>query len=210
MPYVRYTRACLEAAARWPPAGRPWSGALRPRVRSIPVFEPRIVDRFLARAHPITPALWFGPFIFVAAYRAVVSGEVLLSLALFSSGWLVWSLLEYFLHRFVFHFEARTPEERLRGFLAHGYHHEFPDDATRLVAPPLMSWPIGLVSGLILHAILARAAGSPRSPAWPRDTSPTTGSTTTRTTFAPSEGSASGCAATTCCTTSTIAGRVSG
>jgi sterol desaturase/sphingolipid hydroxylase (fatty acid hydroxylase superfamily) len=84
----------------------------------------------------------------------VVSHQVLISLALFLCGWLVWSLLEYCLHRFIFHFEARTPEERLRGFLAHGYHHEFPDDATRLVAPPLMSWPIGLISGLILHAIL--------------------------------------------------------
>jgi sterol desaturase/sphingolipid hydroxylase (fatty acid hydroxylase superfamily) len=58
---------------------------------------------------------------------------------------LVWSLVEYVLHRFIFHMDARTRKQRLRAFLMHGYHHEYPNDKLRLVAPPLMSWPIGLV-----------------------------------------------------------------
>ena len=31
--------------------------------------------------------------------------------------------------------------------MAHGYHHEFPRDPYRLVAPPFMSWPLALVIG---------------------------------------------------------------
>ena len=49
---------------------------------------------------------------------------------------------------------CETPPERLRAFLLHGYHHEFPDDPMRLVAPPLMSWPIGVAIALILYALI--------------------------------------------------------
>jgi len=33
----------------------------------------------------------------------------------------------------------------------HGYHHIYPNDKMRLVAPPLMSWPVGAVLALITH-----------------------------------------------------------
>src|SRR6185503_18592837 len=58
---------------------------------------------------------------------------------------------EYLLHRFLFHMRAETPEQKFRAFMVHGYHHEFPNDKLRLVAPPLMSWPIGLVVFLIYY-----------------------------------------------------------
>jgi sterol desaturase/sphingolipid hydroxylase (fatty acid hydroxylase superfamily) len=119
------------------------------------VFASPWIERTVGRAHPITPIVWFGPFIGWAVFRAIATSDLRLSaLMLFASGWLVWSLLEYLLHRFVFHMGAHTPKQRLRAFLLHGYHHEFPDDAMRLVAPPLMSWPIALVVGLAYYALL--------------------------------------------------------
>jgi sterol desaturase/sphingolipid hydroxylase (fatty acid hydroxylase superfamily) len=146
----RYTQACLDAAQAWPPADASRSRAARAAGRSIPVFVSPWLDRVFGQAHPITPIVWFGPFIAVAAYHAVHASwrERGIAAALFVAGWLAWSLLEYLLHRFAFHMGASTPKERLRAFLMHGYHHEFPDDPMRLVAPPLMSWPIGLVIGL--------------------------------------------------------------
>ena len=207
MPYVRYTRACLEAAARWPPVGRPWSGALRPRVRSIPVFEPRIVDRFLARAHPITPALWFGPFIVAAVYRAVVSGEVLLSGHFVRLAGVVAARVLF--HRFGFHFEARTPEERLAWVLGARLPPRVSRRPIRLVAPPLMSWPIGLVSRLS-SCDSDRQTGSPTFAGMSAGYIAYDWIHYYTHHFRPQvEGSESGYAATTCCTTSRIVGRAS-
>ena len=46
---------------------------------------------------------------------------------------------------------AETPKEKFRQFMVHGYHHEFPNDKLRLVAPPLMSWPIAAVVLVLYH-----------------------------------------------------------
>ena len=67
-------------------------------------------------------------------------------IGLFAAGVLGFTLLEYLLHRFAFHWDpGNDPKARVRLFLMHGLHHEFPNDRLRLVAPPLMSWPIGVV-----------------------------------------------------------------
>ena len=152
---LRYTLDCLETAQAWPPEGKPRSDKARAIGQSMRVFASPWVDGVLGQAHPITPIVWFGPFIGWAAYRAITRPDLRLSaLALFAAGWLAWSLLEYLLHRFVFHMAAHTPRQRFRAFLIHGYHHEFPDDAMRLVAPPLMSWPIAIVVGLAYYWLL--------------------------------------------------------
>jgi sterol desaturase/sphingolipid hydroxylase (fatty acid hydroxylase superfamily) len=151
----RYTLECLETAHAWPPDGRSRSDKARATGKSIRVFESAWIESILGRAHPITPIVWFGPFIGWAAYRAFDRPGLRASaVMLWAVGWFVWSLMEYLLHRFVFHMGAHTPEQRLRAFLMHGYHHEFPDDAMRLVAPPLMSWPLGLIVGLASYGIL--------------------------------------------------------
>jgi sterol desaturase/sphingolipid hydroxylase (fatty acid hydroxylase superfamily) len=36
----------------------------------------------------------------------------------------------------------------------HGYHHVFPDDKNRLVAPPLMSWPLAGIFAVATHGML--------------------------------------------------------
>jgi sterol desaturase/sphingolipid hydroxylase (fatty acid hydroxylase superfamily) len=151
----RYTLECLETAQAWPPKGQARSDEARALGKSMRVFASPWMDGVLGRAHPITPVVWFGPFIGWAIYRAVDKPDLGPSaLALFALGWLAWSLIEYLLHRFIFHMSAHTPKEKLRAFLLHGYHHEFPDDAMRLVAPPLMSWPIGIVVGFAYYGLL--------------------------------------------------------
>lgn len=126
---------------------------------SMRVFVSPFVERVLARAHPITPIVWFGPIVVWAFYDAWVRrglGVVTIGALLFS-GWLTWTLIEYVLHRWVFHFEPNdTPQGRLQAFLVHGYHHAYPNDRYRLVAPPMMSWPVGAVL-----ALLCRLVGGP-------------------------------------------------
>jgi 4-hydroxysphinganine ceramide fatty acyl 2-hydroxylase len=60
-----------------------------------------------------------------------------------------WTLLEYILHRFMFHCEERIPDNRwciTFHFLVHGIHHAFPADDMRLVFPP--------VAGCILASLV--------------------------------------------------------
>ncbi len=69
-------------------------------------------------------------------------------------GVLLWTPAEYLLHRFLFHYRARTPRQERIFFLFHGIHHAQPQCKTRLVMPPVVSIPLALVFyGLFLLVI---------------------------------------------------------
>ncbi|SCU78479.1 LAMI_0A04764g1_1 [Lachancea mirantina] len=60
---------------------------------------------------------------------------------LFALGMFVWTLIEYGLHRFLFHLDAYLPENQVAytmHFLLHGVHHYLPMDRYRLVMPPTL------------------------------------------------------------------------
>ena len=55
-------------------------------------------------------------------------------------GLVTWTLTEYSLHRFVFHYPARSRLGKWFVYLFHGNHHDDPRDKTRLVMPPVWYW----------------------------------------------------------------------
>jgi sterol desaturase/sphingolipid hydroxylase (fatty acid hydroxylase superfamily) len=57
-------------------------------------------------------------------------------------GLMVFTFVEYLIHRFLFHFEAKSESQKKIKYNIHGVHHEYPKDKDRLVMPPVMS--IGL------------------------------------------------------------------
>jgi 4-hydroxysphinganine ceramide fatty acyl 2-hydroxylase len=61
------------------------------------------------------------------------------TLYLFFVGLLLWSSVEYGLHRFVFHLYTYSTNWNIFHFFAHGIHHLTPNDSTRLTFPPLFS-----------------------------------------------------------------------
>uniref|UniRef100_A0A8V5GW92 Fatty acid 2-hydroxylase n=1 Tax=Melopsittacus undulatus TaxID=13146 RepID=A0A8V5GW92_MELUD len=65
---------------------------------------------------------------------------------IFLVGMFLWSLLEYLIHRFVFHMKPPASNYYLitLHFLLHGQHHKSPFDSSRLVFPPV---PASLVIG---------------------------------------------------------------
>ena len=109
---------------------------------SPPMFESSFMDRF-TRVHPaVVPAI-FVPVIAVFAYlafgqtrTAAVFGWILL-------GYVVWTLVEYWLHRVVFHFEPERGIGARLHWMMHGVHHDHPNDPLRLVMPPSASIPLG-------------------------------------------------------------------
>jgi dihydroceramide fatty acyl 2-hydroxylase len=105
------------------------------------MFESDLLDR-LSRVHPAVPVVIFLPAIvvfFVLGVRGLTAGE---TVGLFAAGWLFWTLMEYWIHRLVFHFE---PEQKLGArfhWIIHGVHHDHPNDPLRLVMPPSVSVPL--------------------------------------------------------------------
>lgn len=63
-------------------------------------------------------------------------------LAWYGSGCIVWTAVEYLLHRYLFHYQTRHPTMARMVFLLHGMHHAYPEDPQRLVMPPVVSLPI--------------------------------------------------------------------
>jgi sterol desaturase/sphingolipid hydroxylase (fatty acid hydroxylase superfamily) len=64
---------------------------------------------------------------------------------LFFGGVLFWTFTEYVLHRFVFHYEPSSAWGQNIHFLAHGVHHDYPNDSGRLVMPPAVSVPLAVL-----------------------------------------------------------------
>jgi dihydroceramide fatty acyl 2-hydroxylase len=121
-----------------------------PQELSPRMFENPLLER-LSRVHPVVPPLIYLPVVAILLAQAV--GHEQLGVASVAGGFLgglaFWSLAEYLLHRFVFHFQPDTRWGRRLHFIIHGVHHDYPHDPMRLVMPPSVSVPLAiLVFGL--------------------------------------------------------------
>lgn len=61
------------------------------------------------------------------------------------AGLFVWTIIEYLMHRYVFHFYPKAEFLKRIHFIFHGVHHDYPNDAKRLVMPPSASIPMALI-----------------------------------------------------------------
>lgn len=131
----------------------------RPRLFASPLLER------LSHTHPATvPAIWVPVALYLVAghYRDVGASATLVTTL--AAGLLMWSGLEYFLHRFAFHFNEWL-HQRVSGrllalhFLIHGVHHKFPLDGSRLVMPPAAAIPLMTAVWAAARAVLVNACG---------------------------------------------------
>lgn len=125
------------------------------RHQSIRLFENDFLER-LSHVHPITPLLFWGPVVAWLLWRSFTVHELPLPqvLALAPAGIFTWSLTEYCLHRFLFHYPARSRAGKWLVFLFHGNHHEDPRDKTRLVMPPAGAIPIMAAIYLLFSLVI--------------------------------------------------------
>lgn len=77
-------------------------------------------------------------------------------------GMFLWTLVEYLLHRFVFHFQPHGPVQERIIYLFHGIHHHQPQCKTRLVMPPAVSIPLSLIFVGLFYAIFGLLLGQPQ------------------------------------------------
>lgn len=110
---------------------------------------------FFTHISPITVVIIWLPIIGYFLWRFLSTqedthfgGQLILG---FLVGLFLWTLTEYLLHRFVFHYPPHGEVQERIVFLFHGIHHAQPQCKTRLVMPPVVSIPLALiVYGLLI------------------------------------------------------------
>ncbi len=131
----------------------------RPRKGSPKMFENPVLER-LSRVHPATPLVLYVPLVCFLLWKSVgiMSAENIL--VFFLLGVFVWTLTEYSLHRFVFHFVPNSKLGRRLHFIIHGVHHMYPWDYSRLVMPPSVSLILAVIFWSISKVIFGDFAYS--------------------------------------------------
>lgn len=126
------------------------------------MFENDVLDK-LSRVHPAIPVVLFLPAI-VILFVLGLDRLGAAAIAWAAAGYVFWTLLEYWLHRVVFHWEPEDGIGARLHWIIHGVHHDHPNDPMRLVMPPSVSVPLALLfyGGflLVLGADRALAFGS--------------------------------------------------
>ena len=104
------------------------------------LFKNRYLE-YLTKTHPLV--IWgiYIPLIVFMLYFSAsqLTFSIVQISLIFLSGMIFWSLFEYTIHRFVFHFFAESERARKIVYLIHGNHHEYPRDKERLFMPPVPS-----------------------------------------------------------------------
>ena len=108
------------------------------------MFKSDFVE-FFSRVHPATPLVLYLPLIALSLYLATARLSILSIAELFALGLGIWTLLEYIIHRYAFHYEPKSRIGKQFHFIVHGVHHDYPNDAKRLVMPPAVSIPLAVV-----------------------------------------------------------------
>ena len=117
------------------------------------MFQSDCVDFFSRIPWWVVPLLYVPTTLaFVAlSVRADVSyGMVALQIGV---GWLTWTLLEYWLHRTLFHWVPKAPWGERFHFYLHGVHHQWFNDRYRLVMPPAVSITIAVLLFSLLSVV---------------------------------------------------------
>ncbi|KAI0746982.1 oxidoreductase [Daedaleopsis nitida] len=159
------------------------------------LFGPSYLEVFTRTAWYVVPCFWLpiAAYLFIrslvqfslgsyslppflvdpsAPLRAMAAGRIVpasLTYALpsFFLGNMVWTILEYVFHRFLFHVDALLPDHSAAltlHFLMHGIHHYLPMDRLRLVMPPalfiFLSYPMTQLAHLLFPTAMANAVVS--------------------------------------------------
>ncbi|GMN64433.1 hypothetical protein TIFTF001_033518 [Ficus carica] len=99
-------------------------------------FENDILEFLTLTAWWVIPVVWL-PVVCYTISMSVRMGHTLSEIVLIVGfGVFIWTLIEYTVHRFLFHIETKTYWGNTMHYLLHGCHHKHPMDRLRLVFPP--------------------------------------------------------------------------
>ena len=139
------------------------------------LFENKILEK-LTRTHIAIPISLFIIYSGALLYYSIVTIgtlTVLQTTGLFFGGFFFFTLIEYVMHRHLFHIGTSTKKREKLQYTLHGVHHEYPKDKERLAMPPIMSiilattllFVFKLVLGPLVFAFLPGFLGASSSSA---------------------------------------------
>jgi len=104
------------------------------------IFKNQYLE-MLTKTHPFVIWGMYIPVIFFLLYYSFTREDFTWSyiVLLFFAGIFSWTLFEYLMHRFVFHYVAHSPRAQRLIYIIHANHHEYPRDKERLFMPPAPS-----------------------------------------------------------------------
>jgi sterol desaturase/sphingolipid hydroxylase (fatty acid hydroxylase superfamily) len=110
----------------------------------------------LTKTHPLV--IWgiYLPVIVFSLYYSTSSLNFSIARVAptFIGGMLFWTLFEYVMHRFAFHWMAESERAKKIVYIMHGNHHHFPRDKERLFMPPVPSLILASIIFLIMFATM--------------------------------------------------------
>lgn len=104
----------------------------------------------------VVPMVWVPPVVYGMYLASEGFDSKLNQAAFWLLGIAIWTLIEYILHRFLFHLDEWLPDNRVgltMHFLLHGIHHYLPMDKYRLVMPPTLFVVLASPFWKLAHAI---------------------------------------------------------
>ncbi|APG60297.1 sterol desaturase family protein [Christiangramia salexigens] len=128
----------------------------RPKHKGSPkLFENPILEK-LTHTHISIPLIIFGVIAVALVYYGIIEKgfEAPIMVMLFFAGLFFFTLVEYLMHRYLYHIPATTPRKQKISYTMHGVHHDYPKDKSRLAMPPLLSLVIATVLFILYRAVL--------------------------------------------------------
>ncbi len=126
------------------------------------MFKSDFLEAF-SKIHWTVPLYIYVPVIGYLFYLAIFDYKipVLGIIGLIAGGLFIWTITEYLLHRFIFHFHTASDFGKRITFMFHGVHHDYPNDTKRLVMPPSVSIPLATGFFFLFKALLGNIFVAP-------------------------------------------------
>ncbi|GAB1293669.1 Fatty acid 2-hydroxylase [Apodemus speciosus] len=149
----------------------------QPVARPIRLFHSDLIEAFSKTVWYSVPIIWVPLVLYLSwsYYRTLTQDNIRLFasftrdysvmvpesvfIGLFVLGMLIWTLVEYLIHRFLFHMKPPSNSHYLimLHFVMHGQHHKAPFDGSRLVFPPVPASVVIAFFYVFLRLILPEA-----------------------------------------------------
>ncbi|HLX92888.1 MAG TPA: sterol desaturase family protein [Puia sp.] len=112
----------------------------------------------LTKTHPLVIWGMYFPVMVYCMYRSNTRLNYSMEMIalVFLAGMAFWTLFEYVMHRFIFHWVAESERARRIVYVMHGNHHEYPRDRERLFMPPVPSIIIACVIFFLMFLLMGQ------------------------------------------------------
>lgn len=129
---------------------------------TVRMFKSNFLEAF-SRVHYTVPLFIYVPVILAMLLLSIFYYNIsALNITILSIGGVAaWTLAEYLLHRFIFHYNAKSEFGKKIHFIFHGVHHDYPSDSKRLVMPPSVSMPLAVLFFFVFRLIFGEALMMP-------------------------------------------------